>query len=211
MADARVKDRAKQLAQGQGVDDAVVTLSTGVQVRLHAVSGSLVEDVKDAIPEPKVPVVYIEAKDREEENPSDPNYIKAMEEWQRKRGDAVLDALLTFGVELLDGVPEDGKWLKGLKLLERKKLLDLSGFDLEDEFDREYLFKRHVAVAGADLQYLAPLQSVRPEEVARARRTFLGHEARDSGRGLRAKELDTDGDRDESGAAGVGGGARSEP
>lgn len=210
MADPRVKDRAKELARGQGDDEAVVTLSTGVRVRLHAVSGALVEDVKDAVPYPKVPVVYIEAKDREEENPSDPGYLAAVERVSKQRGDAVLDALLTFGVELLDGVPEDGAWLKKLKLLERRGRLNLSGFDLDDEFDREYLYKRHVAVAGADLQTIGPLQSVRPEEVARARRSFLGDAARDGARRVRPEELGPDGDRDEPGASGMGSGPRGE-
>ncbi|RPJ40041.1 MAG: hypothetical protein EHM35_00095 [Planctomycetaceae bacterium] len=198
MADARVKDRAKQLARGQG-DETEVTLSTGVRVRLHSVSGSLVEDVKDAIPFPKVPVVFIKEKEREEENPSDQGYLAAYEEVRNKRGNAVLDALLLFGLELLDGVPE-GDWLKKLKFLERKGLLDLSGFDLEDDFDREYLYKRHVAVAGADLQTISPLQSLRPEEVARARRSFLGDAPRGADRGLRAEALDPDGDRDEPAA-----------
>ena len=199
MADPKVKDRVKQLAQGQG-GETEVTLSTGVRVRLHAVSGSLVEDVKEAVPMPRVPVVYIEAKDREEENPSDPRYLEAVEEVRRRRGDAVLDALLMFGVELLDGLPEDDRWLKSLKLLERKKRLDLSGFDLKDDFDLEYLYKRHVAVAGADLGLIAQLQSVRPEEAARARRSFLGDETRSRARGLRAEALDPDGDRDEPAA-----------
>lgn len=200
MADARVKERAKELARGQGDEDALVTLSTGVRVRLHPVSGSLVEDLKAAIPDPPVPVVWIEAKEREEENPNDPRYLAAVEKTRQERGDAVLDALIMFGVELVDGLPEDDTWLKKLRLLEKVRQLDLSGFNLKDDFDLEFLYKRYVAVAGADLQMLAPLQSVRPQEVARARKMFLGDEERDTAGGLRAEERGTDGDRDESAA-----------
>ena len=199
MADARVKERAKQLTRGQG-DDVIVTLSTGVRVRLQAVSGSLIEDMKAAIPDPPVPVVWIEAKEREEENPNDPRYIEAVERTRQARGNAVLDALLTFGVELIDGLPEDDTWMKKLRMLDRQTRLDLSGFDLDDDFDKEYLYKRYVAVAGADLQTLAPLQSVRPQEVARARGMFLGDETRRTDRGLQSEELGEDGDRDESSA-----------
>lgn len=179
MTEARVKNAAKRVASGQGEQEEV-TLSTGVRVRLHPVSSSLVEEMKAAIPMPPVPVVYIEAKDREEENPNDPRYIDAVEEVNRKRGDAILDALLIFGVELLDGLPEDKVWLKQLRLLERRGTLNLSGFDLEDDFDLEFLYKKYVAVAGTDLRIISGLHGFAPMEVARARATFLGDEAGDT-------------------------------
>jgi hypothetical protein len=210
MTDARAVQRAKELARGQGDDESVVTLSTGVRVRLHAVSGSLIEDVKEAIPFPEVPVVLIEVKNRKEENPNDPEYIKGVEETRRKRANAVLDALLIFGLELLDGIPEDERWLKQLRYLEKRGTLDLSGFDLDDEFDREFLYKKYVAVAGADLDLLAPLQSLRPEEVARARRSFLGDAARLPAGRVRDQALGSDGDRDEPADDRVGSGPRGE-
>lgn len=179
MSEARVKNAAKRVASGQG-EEQEVTLSTGVRVRLHPVSSSLVEEMKAAIPMPPVPVVYIEAKDREEENPNDPRYIDAVDEVKSKRGDAVLDALLIFGVELIDGLPEDKTWLKKLQLLERRKTMNLSGFDLEDDFDLEFLFKKYVAVAGADLHVISGLHGFAPMEVARARATFLDSAERGS-------------------------------
>jgi len=144
---------------------------------------------------PPVPVVWIEAKEREEENPNDPRYIEAVEEVQRKRADAIFDALCTFGVELVDGLPEDEKWIKRLKLLERRGSLNLSGFDLNDDFDLEFLYKRYVAVAGTDLQLIGGLHGFRPMEVARARAMFLGDETGDSARGIPDESNDTDGDR----------------
>ncbi len=178
-AKARIKDRAKAIASGQGERETEVTLSTGVRVRLQAVSALLIEDLKAALLEPKVPVVYIEDKGREEENPNDPAYLAALNKYNADRGAAVLDATVLFGVELLDGLPEDESWLKKLKALERLGKLDLSRYDLADEFDREFLYKRYVAVAGADLAILTTLSSIRPEEVARARRSFLGNAAGD--------------------------------
>lgn len=192
---AKVKDEAKRLAGGQG-DSEIVTLSTGVVVRLKPVSSSLVEEMKGAIKMPPVPVVYIEAKEREEENPNDPRYIDEVEDVNRRRADAIFDALCTFGVELVDGLPEDTMWIKKLRFLEKRGTLDLSGFDLEDDFDLEFLYKRYVAVAGTDLQTIGGLHGFRPMEVARARATFLDNETRDSDRGVRADELDTDADRD---------------
>jgi len=190
---AKVKDTAKRLASGQG-DNTIVTLSTGVVVRLKPVSSSLVEEMKAAHEMPPVPVVWIEAKEREEENPNDPRYIEAVEEVQRKRADAIFDALCTFGVELVDGLPEDEKWIKRLKLLERRGSLNLSGFDLNDDFDLEFLYKRYVAVAGTDLQLIGGLHGFRPMEVARARAMFLGDEGGDTDRGISSEGVDQDAD-----------------
>jgi hypothetical protein len=197
---ALVKEEAKRLARGQG-DDAIITLSTGVRVRLNPVSSSLVEDMKNVIKMPPVPVVWIEAKEREEENPNDPAYIDAVREVESKRASAVLDALCMFGVELEEGLPEDTVWIKKLRVLERRTALDLSDFDLEDDFDLEFLYKRYVAVAGADLAIVGGLHGMRPLEVARARATFLDHQGRDSDRGISDEELSQDEHRDVGGDA----------
>jgi hypothetical protein len=195
---ALIKEEAKRLARGQGDD--IFALSTGVRVRLRPVSSSLVEEMKGAIKMPDVPVVWIEAKEREEENPNDPRYIQAVEEANSKRADAIFDALVTFGVELVDGLPEDETWIKKLKLLERRGKLDLSGFDLNDDFDLEFLYKRYVAVAGADLEIIGGLHGFRPLEVARARAMFLGDEERNPARRVPAEERNQDEHRDESGS-----------
>jgi len=190
---ADVKDTAKRLASGQG-DSAIVTLSTGVVVRLKPVSSLLVEQMKAAIKMPKVPVVWIEAKEREEENPNDPAYIEEVQEVERKRADAIFDALCTFGVELVDGLPEDDSWIRKLKFLEKRGALDLAGFDFNDDFDLEFLYKRYIAVAGADLQTISGLHGFRPMEVARSRAMFLGDKGGDTDRGIPAEELDPDTD-----------------
>lgn len=198
MADhkARIRDRARDVTRGQS-EETELTLSTGVRVRLHSVSSSLIEELKAAVPMPEVPVIYLADKDREEENPNDPRYIDAVEKAQGERASAALDALILFGVELVDGVPEDDRWVKNLKMLERLHKLDLSKFDLDDEYDREFLYKRYVAVAGADLRTVGQLHGLRPEEVARARATFLGDAGRGGSERVPAETHDLDGDRDE--------------
>jgi hypothetical protein len=188
---AKIKDTAKKLASGQG-ESQIVTLSTGVVVELTPVSSSLVEEMKSSIKMPPVPVVWIEAKEREEENPNDPRYIDAVQDVERRRADAIFDALCTFGVELVDGLPDDDLWIKKLRLLERRGVLDLSGFDLENEFDLEFLYKRYVAVAGTDLQLISGLHGFRPMEVARQRAMFLGEKGGDTDRGIPAEGSDQD-------------------
>jgi hypothetical protein len=197
---ARIRDRARQVGGGQGDGESIVTLSTGVRVRLKAVSSTLVEEIKAAVPMPEVPKVWIADKEREEENPNDPRYVEAVERAMMARADATLDALILFGVELLDGLPEDDGWVQNLKMLERLGHLDLGRFDLKDEFDRTFCYKRYVAVAGADLRLVGSLHGLNPVEVARAHATFLGNQRRDRPERVPAETHDLDGDRDESGA-----------
>ena len=189
---ASVLDTAKRIVGGQ--DDAEVVLSTGIRVKLCPVSSSLVEELRSSVKMPDVPVVYIEAKDREEENPNDPIYIGLVQEAMRKQSDAMLDALILFGIELLDGLPDDNGWLDRLKFIEKRGTLDLSGFDLSNDFDLEFLYKRYVAVAGADLSMISQLHGFRPLEVARARKMFLGDEERSTSSGTRTEEHGEDGD-----------------
>jgi hypothetical protein len=187
-----LKDRARAL-RGAQPDDEVV-LSTGVRVRLKPVSSSLVEDLKAVITDPPVPVFFNPDKEREEENPSDPAYLAKLDQNNIKRAEAVLSALIEFGVELLDGLPEDDKWLRKLERLQKRHGLDLSGFDLADEYDREFLYKRYVVVAGADLATIGTLHGLRPLEVARARQLFLGDAARSGPGGVPAEGSHLDGD-----------------
>ena len=119
-------------------------------------------------------------KEQEEPNFMHPDYIEAQTEAERKRSDAALDAALLFGVKLVDGVPEDDSWIANLKYMEKRGSIDLSDWDLDDEFEREFIYKRYVAMAGDDFTLIAELSGVPSGERARARNTFHGDEERDS-------------------------------
>jgi len=156
--------------------DRVVTLSTGVRAILTPVASTLIQDVMSEVPDPPVPMWFNPEKERDEPNPLDPEYTRALAAAEKKRSDAALDAVILFGVELPDGVPEDDRWIKNLRYLEKRKRIDLSDFDLEDEFEREFVYKRYVAVAGEDFNTIAELSGVPGSERARARTTFHGDE-----------------------------------
>ena len=71
---------------------------------------------------PKVPTVFIEAKGRTEENPSDPDYLKAKEKHEENRNIALFDAAILLCTEidtLPEGMesPENEGWLEDLKIL----------------------------------------------------------------------------------------------
>jgi len=156
----------------------VVRLSTGVRAILTPVASSLIQDVMNQVKDPKVPMWHNPEKEQDEPNYNHPEYIEGMAEAERKRSDAALDAVILFGVKLVDGVPEDGEWLNKLRYLEKRKRIDLSEYDLDDPFEKEFVYKRHVAIAGEDFSLIGELSGVPQGERARARRTFPGDEER---------------------------------
>jgi hypothetical protein len=70
------------------------------------------------------------------------------------RTNAFMDIIAAMTIELVDELPEDDKWLKHLKLLEKIGRLDLSKFDLDDDIDLEFLFLKHKALSLRDWTHL---------------------------------------------------------
>ncbi len=119
------------------VEDGKLTLSTGVVFKIMDIPLFAFDKIKENMERerPKVPVVYIEAKDREEANPNDPDYIAAIDAFERKQSEKLIDMIIVLGTEL-DQVPEgfpkddDESWTSKLKLL---------GFDIPEDKDERYL------------------------------------------------------------------------
>ena len=168
---------AKKLAARSGVN-APFALSTGVEARFTPVSISIITEAQSAIPDPPVPIWHNESKGTDEPNPNHPDYLKALERIDSERNLAAIDAMVMFGVELVNGVPEDGKWLKTLKLRQKMGLsnVDLSIFDLEDEIELEFLYKKYFAVAAADIAGLMKMSGVKEEDIEEAMKSFPDNE-----------------------------------
>jgi hypothetical protein len=149
-------------------------LSTGVSVRLVNVSSATISEIVEKITYPEVPVYHNERKGRDEPNPLDPAYINAVEQTGLERGNALMDAVVLFGVELVDGLPDADKWLKKLRLLARRGHLDLSEFDLEDEIDLEFLYKKHFAIGTSDWSDLMRLSGISQDAIDKAAESFQG-------------------------------------
>jgi hypothetical protein len=154
------------------VSDEPVVLSTGVRVIIRPVPHSIIDDTMSRVEDPAPPEVYIADKDVTELNYLDPGYLKALDTVNVKRSMAANDALLMFGVELVDGVPEGDEWLKRLKYAAKKGMVKLGDYDLEDELDRELVYKKYVAAAAPDIIVIARATGMSQEEVAEAASTF---------------------------------------
>jgi hypothetical protein len=149
-----------------------ITLTTGVRARLKPVAASLIDEAVATVELPEIPVWHNPDKGRDEANPNDPTYIRELGETDRKRGIAAIDTMIMVGVELIDGLPEDGKWLEQLKLLEKRGRLDLSGYDLESEIEKEFVYKRYFAMSAEDLAVLSQISSVKEEDITDAVKSF---------------------------------------
>jgi hypothetical protein len=164
-------DRAKELAaEGDGVE--VLTLSTGYRGRIVPVGASLIDEIVARVKVPEVPTFFNEEKGREEENPTDPKYLKELQEAQQKRVKFSLDAMVMFGLELEDGLPENDRWLQKLKYMEKIGALDLSDYDLDDPFEKEFVFKRYIAVGTVDLVAIGRKAGLSPAAVEEAAKSF---------------------------------------
>jgi hypothetical protein len=161
-------DLAKQLRLNTSNDP--VELSTGHWALIKPVSAHLIDGAMALVEDPPVPEVWIEEKGRSELNPSDPAYLRSLERKEVERNMAAADAIILMGMELVtpEGEPfdiPDTGWLGKLKLLERIGSADLSEFDLDDPLDREFVYKKFIAVSAPDLMLLSSASGVNEEAV----------------------------------------------
>lgn len=149
-------------------------LSTGIMVRLIPVPIATIQEAVVAVKDPPVPKQKVDGKDYLVDNPADPEYLAAKQDAFIKRTQVAFDVMAMLGVELIDGLPEDDTWLKKLKFLEKRGHLNLSGYDLEDSFEREFVFKRYYALGNEDWNKISQLSGVTEEDLQRAKESFRG-------------------------------------
>lgn len=109
-------------------------------------SGVSVIERHGAIAELHSAVVDIEAvSDKYEDNP-------------KEQASAVLEAMIMFGVTVTK-MPDSDKWLKELQFYAKRRPgdIDLSQYDLDDEIELEYVFKRHRLLTPRDLVQIGML------------------------------------------------------
>jgi hypothetical protein len=152
--------------------DTTVTLADGRKAKVVPVSATLIDEVTSHIKDPKVPIWHNEDKHRDEPNPDDPVYQEGLDDARRQRGVAAIDAMVMFGLELEDGLPEDDAWIKKLEFMQKRGLLDLSGYDLRDDMDREFLYKRFVAADASVLEVVTRISGISGEAIAEAESSF---------------------------------------
>jgi hypothetical protein len=117
-------------------------LSNGIILTLKPVPPFLLQAVMGEFKDPEVPVVFMQEKGRDEPNPNDPEYIKAMEEVSAKQDKAINDFLLSVGTDVKsipEGYfpPESDEWIKQIEFAS-----EISGANIY--VDKENPIKRYL-------------------------------------------------------------------
>lgn len=170
MAKTPAVDLAKKMLAEE--ENIVEILAYKINVRLVPVTSSMIDDMMSAIPEPEIPIFHNTTQERDEPNPTDPTYVKALSEYEKARGAAAMDGMVMFGIELIDGMPTDMHWLDKLKMMEKRKKLSLADYDLDDPVDLEYLFKRYVIATNDLISAIGELSGVTSNELKKQERSF---------------------------------------
>lgn len=118
--------RIEEAEKRQGDGPLELTLSTGVVLRVRKVNPVLLSDIaSDSLKHrPRIPIAYIESLDRDEENPSDPDYVEEVAQWQAGVLLDINNAYVLMGTEIIsvpDDLPDsnDERWLDEMRILGR--------------------------------------------------------------------------------------------
>lgn len=112
-----VDERVVEALDESGLNDHLITLSSGVILRAKAAPPLALVKVIGGFPRPKPPVYHNTQMGRDMENPDDPEYIERLKAHQMESSNAVLNALILLGTDLVEvpkkfPKPEDDEWLE---------------------------------------------------------------------------------------------------
>jgi hypothetical protein len=176
---------AKEKA-GSPDESRIITLTCGLKAKIIPVASSVIGIVSASVPDPEVPTQEIDG--RKVENPMHPAYEQALERAEETRVERVNDALINLGLELIDEIPPDEEWMPKLNLMVKMGYLSLDDFDLADPIEREFVFKRYIAVSSTDLMAVGIAARVRSEDIGRLVDSFRHQEEPDSDQEVEAEE-----------------------
>lgn len=102
----------------------LIAMSTGVKFSAVNVPVMAFEAAKQQLARerPKVPVIYLTDKDRAEPNANDPDYMAAMDEWESRLNERLVDIAIMLGLEIAEipegkEKPESPAWSRKHELL----------------------------------------------------------------------------------------------
>lgn len=167
-----------------------VKLQNGVVLNVRSVPPLLIRKAVGKIKKPIMPKADI-GKGREEDNPGDPEYNAAMDEYGQQTFDAGANVMLAAGTSLKSvpkGIdkPEDEGWLE---------VLEAAGFepDLKSKTSRYLSWLSYYAITSETdvvlvVMAVTKLSGVPESEVAAAVETFRSGETRGNDNGVPAKD-----------------------
>lgn len=196
-ATQRVMSQLEDIGKNQVQNENEFHAASGLVLRMKRVPQFLIKAALDRVKEPKVPVVHVEEKGRDEPNPNDPAYIEAVAEYRASAGDEGLNILLMLGTEILE-IPENlvsvssDTW--------SNDITDVTGIEVPEGGKRRYLaWLKYYAMGSYELQalglaisrYTSLIPQSDVEDVVEG--SFRPTEARNPPNGVHAEENGGDG------------------
>lgn len=172
VAQKAVIDTKKAVEKRKKVGE-VFSTAKGIKIKLSPVATSIfteaMAEIEDAIP----PTYTNKETGKDELNPAHPQYQKDIKKVEKQKIEASMNAMILFGIELIDPVPEDTKWLD-LLVYGKRITKEEKKAALEDEtgIDLEFLYKKYVVTDGDITNQLARLTGVTQEQIASAQKSF---------------------------------------
>ncbi|KKM90669.1 hypothetical protein LCGC14_1236230 [marine sediment metagenome] len=105
-------------------EEQIVTLSTGVELKVSSVPKNFLYAVTSKFERPKVPTYFNEGKGREEENPDDPDYQEALDQYIVEIANASNNVVLLRGTQI-ERIPEGFPGPDSKEWIEEMEALDL--------------------------------------------------------------------------------------
>lgn len=165
--------KAKKNASKKSNKNAVRSTVDGIKYKLHPVAANVLRDAQMQIKDARIRTFKNPTTGKEEENPAHPEYIMDEKEVQEKRIKASMNALVLFGLELIDPIPSDNNWLKKILFI---NLITQKEYDEatspEGKFLRELFYKNYVFTDLKILNELSTLSGVTQESIAKAKKSF---------------------------------------
>lgn len=161
-------------------DDNTTTLSSGVVLRHKKVPPMILAKIEEKYPDPPVPTVYDDERDRYLPNPDSPDYERAVDDNRMKKGNAMIDCIIAMGTQIVSipdsmQTPDEEDWIEDLEFI---------GVEVPKLKLGRYLayIKYYAATSASDIQELAKKGSqalgITEEEVARSIESFQNLEER---------------------------------
>lgn len=166
-----------------------IIAGTGVKFRIVKVPPMILQEIgKQAMKgKPKIPVVYLEDKDREEENPNDPDYLNALEAWEAETAIRGVDLAIMYGTEV-ETIPEGIPSVKDDSWIEVVNILDI---EVPKNGKGRYLYWVKFCAAPDDLENIVTAVSrvigVTEQDVADSAELFRGKTKRGGNRNTQRK------------------------
>jgi hypothetical protein len=177
----------------------IITLKSGTRIRIKPVPAFTVERIQTLVKMPEPPIFYDEESGRDIVNPTDPQYLAAVQEAETRRIAVSMLAAVIFGTELVDAkgnkihapTPEEDDWEAKLSYMGidwREKLIEdvpmPPGANLD--FARDACYLLYTQMENDEIQIIAS-KTLGGEAYATAVDTFQGTETRGSTRPVRPK------------------------